>query len=99
MYHPSGALGISTCKGETNEYWDDLIRGSGNCVDWRLHRVSRGRRVDSLVIGLRGDFPDSPLCHGATDDRLGVYVSFGGSSLWGRILQSRIDAAMSGTRG
>jgi hypothetical protein len=54
-------------KGETNEHLDDIVRGSADCLDWRLHRLPRSRRSDPLVAGIRGDLSNPAFCDGQKD--------------------------------
>jgi hypothetical protein len=68
-------LKTETLRREKNEHLDDTICCSADCLDWRLHYVSRSGRADSFVVGIRGDFPDPAFCDGKTD-RLRVQVPY-----------------------
>ena len=58
-------------KGEANEYLDDLIRDSADRLDWRLHRISRGRRTDSPFACARGNLSDLAFCVRKTNCLIG----------------------------
>ena len=47
--------------------WTILIRGSADCLDRRVHCVSRGRRADSLAARVRRDLSDLAFCDGQAD--------------------------------
>ena len=51
-------------RGEGNEYLDNSVRDSADCMDFGFHGVSRGRRPDPLAPDFRGDFLDLALCDG-----------------------------------
>ena len=54
-------------KGEANEYLDDFIRGSSDCLDRRVHCVSRGRRADPPSACARRDLAYSAFRDGYAD--------------------------------
>jgi hypothetical protein len=47
---------------------DDFIRGSADCLDRRVHCVSRGRRADPPSTCARRDLAYSALCDGYADN-------------------------------
>ena len=55
-------------KGEANEYLDDFIRGSSDCLDRRVHCVSRGRRADPSSACARRDLAYSAFRDGHADN-------------------------------
>src|SRR5580698_7470380 len=50
---------------DENEHMDDFVRYSADRVDYRLQRVSRCRRTDPPVAGVRRNLFDLALCVGA----------------------------------
>ena len=63
--------------GEIDEHLDDLICGSADCLDRRLHCVPRGGRTDSPIAGIRGDLADPAFCPRQTDCLTGLVESHG----------------------
>ena len=49
---------------DENEHMDDFVCYSADRVDYRLQRVSRCRRTDPLVTGVRRNLFDLAFCDG-----------------------------------
>jgi hypothetical protein len=49
------------------EYLDNSVRGSANCLAWRVHSFSRGGRIDPPAACIRRNFPHLTFCDGSAD--------------------------------
>jgi hypothetical protein len=49
-------------QGAVYEYLDYFVCDFVDCMDWRLHRFSRRRWLDSPVIDFCGDIPGTSFC-------------------------------------
>ena len=56
-----------------DEYLDSVVHHSLDRMALRFHVVPRGRRIDSLVAGLRRHRPDTALCSGKKSRLSGTF--------------------------
>src|SRR5580765_337336 len=56
--------GTSQAEEKDNEYLDHIVRCTADLLAWRIHSVSRCRRIDPPAVGIRCNFLDPALCNG-----------------------------------
>ena len=56
--------GTSQAEEKDNEYLDHIVRCTADRLAWRIHSVSRCRRIDPPAVGIRCNFLDPALCNG-----------------------------------